>query len=75
MQSGRLAWGVLAVFLAAVALTGCGDDSGTGPGTENPVMADFSLLDVNPNSATTGSNLSPRQYLGQVSAWYFGAAT
>jgi|KBSSwiStaDraftv2_1062776.scaffolds.fasta_scaffold1149631_2 hypothetical protein len=36
---------------------------------------DFSLPDVNPNSATTGKSVSPRMQLGSVSAWYFGHAT
>jgi len=36
---------------------------------------DFGLLDVNPNSSTTGTLVSPRDHLGHVSAWYFGHAT
>ena len=38
-------------------------------------VPDFSLVDVNPNSATYNQNVSPRDYLGQTSAWYFGHAT
>ena len=38
-------------------------------------LADFSLLDVNPTSSTAGTNVSPRDHLGEVSAWYFGHAT
>ena len=38
-------------------------------------VAEFSLQDVNPNSTTTGQNISPRDYLTRVSAWYFGSAT
>ena len=38
-------------------------------------VANFSLPDVNPASATYGQDVSPRDYLGQVSAWYFGDAT
>jgi len=41
---------------------------------QNPAL-DFALLDVNPNSQTTGSAISPRDLLGGVSAWYFGSAT
>ena len=33
------------------------------------------VLDVNPNSPTSGELVSPRQKLGMVSAWYFGHAT
>ncbi len=36
---------------------------------------DFSLPDANPTSATYGQNVSPSDYLGKVSAWYFGHAT
>lgn len=36
---------------------------------------DFHLQDVNPNSARSGQAVSPRDYLGKVSAWYFGHAT
>ena len=38
-------------------------------------LPDFSLVDVNPNSATYNQAVSPRDYLGQVSAWYLGNAT
>jgi hypothetical protein len=56
---------------------GCGDD---GPRLSNPPvpsepMPEFSLSDVNPNSATSGQQVSPRRYLQQVSGWYFGYAT
>ena len=45
-------------------------------GSGGPEMvADFLLPDVNPNSATSGQDLSPRDYMGFVSAYYFGAAT
>jgi hypothetical protein len=38
-------------------------------------LPDFSLSDVNATSATIGMGVSPRDYLGQVSAWYFTHAT
>jgi hypothetical protein len=38
-------------------------------------MPDFTLPDVNPNSATNGMNVSPRAHLGEVTAWYFGHST
>ena len=54
-------------------LVACGEEDPTVPiGT---VVADFSLLDVNPNSVSLGDSLSPRASLGQISAWYFGHAT
>ena len=39
------------------------------------VVSDFSLIDTNPTSPTAGREVSPRDHLGQVSAWYFGHAT
>lgn len=38
-------------------------------------VADFHLLDVNETSSTFGQRISPRDYLGQVTGWYFGHAT
>ena len=62
------------VLLAALALAAaCRDDSGSDD--PPPVMPDFSLTDVNPNSATYNQKVSPRDYLTKVSAWYFGHAT
>jgi hypothetical protein len=40
----------------------------------NP-MPDFLLEDCNPGSPSVGQKISPRQYLGKISAWYFGAST
>jgi hypothetical protein len=39
------------------------------------MVTDFSLTDLNPASSRFGQMVSPRDYLGQVSAWYFGHAT
>ena len=64
---------VLAGLLFALLPLGCGDDT-QGPPPGEPVP-DFSIPDVNPNSARFGANVSPRDYEGQVSAWYFGHAT
>ena len=38
-------------------------------------MPDFSLADVNASSASYSTTVSPRDHLGEVSAWYFGHAT
>ena len=51
-----------------------------GPGEEETLQAsglvpDFSLDVVNPASPFFGTKVSPRQFLGQVSAWYFGHGT
>lgn len=42
---------------------------------ETDPMPDFSLVDVNSTSATADQPVSPRDYLGRVSAWYFGHST
>ncbi len=42
---------------------------------ETEPLADFSLVNVNPNSETFDQEVSPRDYLGGVSAYYFGGAT
>jgi hypothetical protein len=66
------------VFLVFLIL-GCGEEEaplevGHGLDPEQPAP-DFSLLDVNPNSSTSGQPVSPRNYVEKVSAWYFGHAT
>jgi hypothetical protein len=37
-------------------------------------LPDFRLMDVNPNSARSGTTVSPRDYVMQVSGYYFGHA-
>lgn len=54
------------------ALIGC--EPGLDPLTDYPVP-DFELEDVNPQSASWGQTVSPRQHLDRVTAWYFGHAT
>jgi hypothetical protein len=53
---------------------GCGDDS---PNQPPPAAAvpDFTLRDRNANSASFDQDVSPRQLMGKISAWYFGSAT
>lgn len=47
--------------------------SSTGPGLN--AVPDFLLPDINPNSGTMGQNISPRDYLQQISGWYFIKST
>ena len=70
----------LLLAFAFSSLPACGlgahEDTPVGPGpAPNTVVADFSLADVNPASPTYSTNVSPRQRLSAVSAWYFGHAT
>ena len=65
-----------------VLLAGCGgaDEGGAAsPALPGPVAGtpapDFLLQDVNPNSATALTMVSPRQHLTRISAWYFGHST
>lgn len=52
-------------------LTGCTAAKGTDSGFEPGLVANFSLPDQNPTSARSGQAISPRDYLGDVSGWYF----
>jgi len=61
---------LLLLALTAAGLAACG-----GSGSSPEVVADFQLLDVNPNSPTYGDPVSPRAHMGHVTAWYFGEAT
>lgn len=38
-------------------------------------LPDFSVVDVNVGSLRYEEAVSPRYYLGRISAWYFGSAT
>jgi peroxiredoxin len=49
------------------------DDGGGVPESEK--VPDFSLEDVNTTSTLFGTNVSPRDYDGNVTAFYFGLAT
>ena len=64
-----------ALLLSAAALAllpACGGGSdATAPAGPQP---DFSLLDANTASASAGTNVSPRDFLGMVPAFYFGNA-
>ena len=57
--------------------TGDTDTVDTGSTTEPGADAvpDFLLADINPNSSTLGQNISPRDYLQQISGWYFIKST
>ena len=48
---------------------------GERPEPSGEALPDFSVADVNPNSARFQEIVSPTDYLGQISAWYFGQST
>jgi hypothetical protein len=56
---------------------GSADGSGSEetPQPSNEALPDSSLTDVNADSARFREVVSPRDYLGRVSAWYFGHST
>jgi len=60
----RKSAGLLAVLLGSAA----------SQAAETPPVPDFQLLDVNPNSIRRNSLVSPRDYVLQVSGYYFGSA-
>lgn len=65
-----------ALILAAALMLGCpGENTGDNNGDSTGALPDFALVDVNPTSARSGQTISPRDYLDQVSAWYFGHST
>lgn len=74
LRSARL---LIPVFMLAFLSWGCKDDSPVtpDPGPVGDPVPDFSLVDVNPTSATFDQQVSPRDYLQKVSAWYFGHST
>ena len=55
-------------------LSGCGWET-TGGDLGREAMPDFSVVDVNANSARYQEAISPRDYTGRISAWYFGHST
>ena len=57
-------------FAPEVTITGDSEDDASEDAPE-----EFALLDVNTTSPTYGAVINPRDYLGQVSAYYFGHAT
>ena len=73
IRSSRLTTALVA--LACVAwIAGCssdGDDNNPGGPGGSSAAPDFSIPDVNDTSPRFNDMVSPRDYQGQVSAWYF----
>jgi len=64
----------LILALALLGLLACSDATEPTEPSRN-AAPDFALRDVNPGSASFDETISPRDYLGQVSAWYFAHST
>ena len=80
MPRGLVAILRTAVLLAAVpfVLPACGGGCCDGPAGAGPLPQTapaFSLEDVNDTSHTHQETLSPRDYMGWISVWYFGHST
>lgn len=67
--AGGMSGGGMAGMAGMAGAAGAGGSMAAAP------KPDFGLVDVNPNSVTSGKTISPRDYTGQISAWYFGHAT
>lgn len=63
------------ILLTVLGLLGACNPSGPVKDPSDKPLQDFSLLDVNETSLTYNKQLSPRDYLEHISAWYFGHAT
>ena len=51
------------------------DGAALGEGEAGDMLGDFQLTDVNPSSDQFGESVSPRDYLNEVTAWYFTHST
>ena len=68
---------VPALLVAGTVLSACSDEEKCSEGGNPPsgVMPDFALTDVNHNSPTHNQVVSPRHFLGRISAYYFTETT
>ncbi len=64
----------LILALATAVLASCGGGGG-GDAPPPVALADFALFDDNPASVTAGTLVSPRDFLGAASSWYFTRST
>ena len=61
----------LVLLFIAVGFYGCGPDDGEVAGHVDDVVYDYSLIDINPNSATYGETLSPGYFENQITLHLF----
>lgn len=62
-------------LLALALLAACGPPAGPVFDASEQPMPDFALSDVNPASTRYHTQVSPRDELDRISAWYFGHST
>jgi hypothetical protein len=62
-------------ILLLCAFAACSGGAAPPASPETQPEPDFLLADVNDTSVTYGTDVSPRDHVGRVSAWYFGSAT
>jgi len=75
MHLSRLVGATLAAAVVLGLASGCKDEVPSPTLLLGEEAPDFSLPDVNPNSARYNQLVSPRDYRGVVSGWYFGHST
>lgn len=71
-------WCMAVLALLCLPSCGCSSCDGAAVVQTGPPLAQapqFLLQDLNDTSGTYTQQLSPRAYLGGVSAWYFGHST
>ena len=68
-------------FLLILFLSSCGSGSSptavsqSAPPEEQQPLQQIALLDANATSPSFGEPILPEDYLGTISAWYFGRST
>lgn len=62
------------LMAACLLLSACGSEDATAK-QQSGLAPDFHLTDVNTASKRYDQSVSPRDYLGQISVWYFGHST
>ena len=60
-----------ALLYLAIGFFGCSPDNGEIAGRSDEFVYDYSLVDINPNSATDGETLIPGYFENQITLHYF----
>ena len=62
----------IVLLFFAIGFYGCSPDNGEVAGPSDDIVYDYSLIDINPNSAIHDSIISPSYFENQVTLHYFG---